>query len=216
LPKFMMCIVPVLAALLFAATQANAQGVSAYFGLGSAFNSSATEAGCPSGQVVDPFAQPASCTPVNGMGGVFGVFGADFMIKPHLGINGEYTFRFSQSDYMPSESLKIRPAFYDFNAVYQPTAGDKSVVPVIEGGIGGAKMSFYFSQSNNLFSQSLFVVSSSHFQVHGAAGVKWYFKGDAFIKPQIDLRYVPHLNDQYGRNFVPEVTVSIGYSFGRE
>ncbi len=89
---------------------------------------------------------PGLCVPAASMGGVFGVFGADFMIKPHLGINGEYSFRFAQANYLPNDGLNVRPAFYDFNAVYQPTSGDKRIVPVLEGGIGGAKLSFYITQ----------------------------------------------------------------------
>ena len=48
------------------------------------------------------------------MGGVFGVFGADFMIKPHLGINAEYSFRFAQANYLPSESFNVRPCVLRF------------------------------------------------------------------------------------------------------
>jgi outer membrane protein with beta-barrel domain len=215
LSKFMIRIVPLLAVLLLAgANQANAQGFSGYFGVGSAFDSAGTSSGCPSQNILDPFT--GNCEPSASMGGVFGVFGADFMVKPHLGINGEYSFRFAQSNYLPVGGINARPAFYDFNAIYQPTSGDAKFVPVIEGGIGGAKVSFYATQQTSIFNQSQFFVSSSHFQVHGAVGVKWYFRGDAFIKPQVDLRYVPNLTDQYGRSFVPEVTVSVGYSFGRQ
>lgn len=225
--KFMIRMVPlpVLAVVLLAGVRpANAQGVSAYFGLGSAWNSAAQTSDCPPGQIDDPtiFPQtPGTCLPVSGMGGVFGVFGADFMIKPHLGINGEYTFRFAQASYVGAQNsvgipINIRPGFYDFNAIYQPTSGDKTFVPVLEGGIGGAKMSFYFSQTGTAFSQSSYFISSSHFALHGAAGVKWYLHGDIFLKPQVDLRYVPHLTSQYGRNFVPELTLSVGYTFGRE
>jgi hypothetical protein len=200
--------------LLFGVDQASAQGVSAYFGVGSAFDSAATQSGCPTGQITDPFV--GGCASVNSMGGVFGVFGADFMIKPHLGINGEYSFRFAPSSYMPSEQLNVRPSFYDFNAVYQPSSGDKRIVPVLEGGIGGAKMSFYVSQSaGTLFNQSQFLVSSNHFQVHAAAGVKLYVKSDIFIKPQFDFHWVSNLTNQYGRTTVPGFTVSIGYTFGR-
>jgi hypothetical protein len=217
----MIRLVPLLVLLLLAGVpQANAQGVSAYFGLGSATDSPATSAGCANQQISDPFSgftPPASCVPAQGLGGVFGVFGADFMIKPHLGINGEYSFRFAQADYLPNEGLKVRPGFYDFNAVYQPTSGDKRIVPVIEGGIGGAKLSYYVSQSaGSLFTQSQFYSSSSHFQIHGAVGVKLYVKSDIFIKPQIDLHWVDNLTDQYGRDFVPEYTISIGYTFGRQ
>jgi hypothetical protein len=195
--------------------QASAQGVSPYFGLGSAWDSAATTPGCPSHQIADPF-NGNTCAPAQTMGGVFGVLGVDFMLTPHVGFNGEYTFRFAQQGYLPSEGLNIRPAFYDFNAVIQPFSGEKRVVPVIEGGIGGAKMSFYASQSTgSFFNQSLFIASSNHFQVHGAFGVKLYVKSDIFIKPQFDVHYVNNLTDQYGRNTVPEFTISIGYTFGR-
>lgn len=207
--------IPLLALFLLAGVkQASAQGVSAYFGVGSAYNSAGTTPGCPPQQIGDPIT--GNCEPGASLGGVFGVFGADFMVTPHLGVNGEYSFRFTQATYLPLGGLNIRPVFYDFNAVYQPTAGDKHVVPVLEGGIGGAKMSFYFTQQSSIFSQSQFFVSSNHFQVHGGVGVKLYVKSDLFIKPQFDIHYVPNLTDQYGRNTVPEFTISIGYTFGRQ
>lgn len=213
--------IPLLVLLFLAGVkQASAQGVSFYFGLGSATDSPATSPGCPSQQISDPFSglnPPASCVAAQSMGGVFGVYGADFMIKPHFGINGEYSFRFAQASYLPSEGLNVRPAFYDFNAVYQPTSGDKRIVPVLEGGIGGAKLSFYVSQqAGSIFNQSQFFVSSNHFQVHGAVGVKFYVNSDIFIKPQIDIHWVPNMTDQYGRNTVPQYTISIGYTFGRQ
>jgi hypothetical protein len=220
LSKLMIRTLPLLGLFLLAGVpRANAQGVSAYFGLGSAFDSAATSSGCPSQQISDPFnvlGPPASCVPGPTMGGVFGLFGADFMIKPHLGVNGEYAFRFTQAAYLPNEGLNVRPGFYDFNAVYQPSSGDKRIVPVLEAGIGGAKLSYYISQqAGSLFTQSQYYTSSNHFQVHAAVGVKLYVHSDIFIKPQFDLHYVPNLTDQYGRNFVPQVTVSIGYTFGR-
>jgi hypothetical protein len=221
LSKLMIRTLPLLGLFLLASVpRASAQGVSAYFGLGSAFDNAgttgatSTTTACPSQNIFDPIT--GVCEPGGTMGGVFGVFGADFLITPHLGVNGEYAFRFAQASYLPLGGLNVRPGFYDFNAVYQPTSGDKRVVPVIEGGIGGAKLSFYFTQqSGSLFTQSEYFTSSSHFQVHGAIGVKLYVKSDIFIKPQFDVHYVPNLTDQYGRNVVPEVTISIGYTFGR-
>ena len=232
--KFTIRVLPLLGILLLAGVNpAHAQGVSAYFGLGSAFDSAATNAGCASSQIADPLYNPsasslptAPCVAAHGIGSVFGVFGADFMIKPHLGINGEYSFRFAQAQYVTSPAasngsgsdipITVRPAFYDFNAVYQPTSGDKQVVPVIEGGIGGAHLSYYASQAaGNLFTASTFFGTTNHFQVHGAVGAKIYIHGDVFVKPQFDIHYVPHLTDQYGRNFVPAFTISIGYAFGR-
>ena len=198
------------------ATGAKAQNFSAYFGLGSAFDSAGTTAGCPQGNLFDDLT--GFCEPGPTIGGVFGVFGADFMIKPHLGVNGEYAFRFAQAPYLPNAGLNMRPSFYDFNAVWRPISGNR-VVPVIEGGIGGASVTLYFTQQcsitaiNCTFSQPA-GFSANHFQVHAAAGVQLYVKGNMFIKPQVDFHYVPHLTDQFGRSWVPQVTVAIGYTFG--
>jgi hypothetical protein len=213
-------IIPLLVLLLLAGVkQASAQGVSAYFGLGSATDSAGTSAGCSPQFILDNVT--GNCEAAATMGGVFGVFGADFMIKPHLGVNGEYTFRFAQASYLPAGGLNIRPAFYDFNAVYQPTSANQRFVPVLEGGIGGAKLSLYFNQQSCAtptvcanFSQV--VATANHFQLHGAFGVKIYVKSDIFIKPQFDIHWVDNLDQQYGRNLVPQYTVSIGYTFGRQ
>lgn len=198
---------------------AHAQGVAPYFGLGTALDSAGTSTGCLSGQLFDDFDQACETGPT--MGGVFGVFGADFMWKPHFGFNGEYAFRFAQAPYLPDAGLNYRPGFYDFNVVWEPTAGsDKRMVPVIEGGIGGARIALYETETvtvtgiTSSFSQSA-GINANHFQIHGAVGVKLYVKGNIFVKPQFDIHYVTHLTDQFGRDWVPEITGSIGYSFGQ-
>ncbi len=155
------------------------------------------------------------------MGGVFGVFGVDFMFKQHLGFNGEYAFRFAQAPYLPLGGLNYRPGFYDFNAVWEPTAGsDKRIVPVIDGGIGGARIALYEVQSvsvTGITSTASYPagINANHFQIHGAVGVKLYVKGNIFIKPQFDIHYVTHLTDQFGRDWVPQITAAVGYSFGQ-
>ena len=204
--------------MLASASVASAQGVSAYFGLGTATNSAGTDAGCPSKQLFDNVT--GNCERAPTMGGVFGVFGADFMIFPHFGVNAQYAFRFAQADYLPQGGLNVRPGFYDFNAVFQPGPSDSRIVPVIEGGVGGAKLALYFNQQEcavpsicSNFSQQ--VATANHFQLHGAVGVKLYVKSDIFIKPQFDAHWVRNLNQQYGRNFVPMYSVAVGYTFGR-
>jgi len=205
----------------------HAQGVSPYFGIGSAHVPAGTSVNtidpvtglavtCPSGNLFD--AITGNCEPGPTIGGVFGVFGVDFMIKPHLGINGEYAFRFAQADYLPAAALKFRPGFYDFNAVYEPTPG-KRVVPLLEGGIGGAKITLYQAQAFSVtgittnFSYPV-GLNANHFQVHAAVGVKLYITQSFFIKPQFDFHYVIHLTDQFGRDWVPQYTASVGYTFG--
>jgi hypothetical protein len=210
--------------LMGSATLVHAQGVAPYFGLGSAFDSAGTTPGCPKGQLFDDFSLVApngECEAGPTIGGVFGVFGADFMFKPHLGVNGEYAFRFAQAPYLPLAGLNYRPGFYDFNVVWEPTTGsDKRIVPVIEGGIGGARIALYVTQTvsvtgiSSTFTQPA-GINANHFQVHGALGVKLYVKGNIFIKPQFDIHYVTHLTDQFGRDWVPQITAAVGYSFGQ-
>jgi hypothetical protein len=203
--------------ILASVNQAKAQGVSAYFGAGSANDGAATGAGCPSKQVLDEVTGFCEAAPT--IGGAFGVIGADFMILPHLGVNAEYSFRFAQASYLPAAGLNARPSFYDFNAIYEPITGESRIVPVLEGGIGGSKLSLYFNQSSCITqvcqSSSQVVATSNHFQLHGAVGVKLYIKSDLFIKPQFDLHWVHNLSQQYGSDIVPQYTVSVGYTFGR-
>lgn len=209
--------------LLAGVNQASAQGVSMNFGLGSATDTAGTTnnstAVCPSGNLFDDFT--GNCEPGPTLGGVFGVFGADFMFRPHFGVNGEYSFRFAQAPYLPLAGLNMRPGFYDFNAVWEPISGsDKRIVPVLEGGVGGARVALYVTQQCtitgiNCTSSSPAGINANHFQVHAAAGVKLYVKGNLFIKPQFDFHYVTNFTDQFGRNWVPQYTVSVGYTFGQ-
>src|SRR5207302_11322680 len=120
---------------------------SAYFGPGSRTNSAGTTTGCSPGQLFDNFT--SACEPAPTIGGVFGILGVDFMILPHLGVNGEYAVRFAQANYLPLAGLKFRPAFYDFNAVWEPISGHR-IVPVVEGGFGGARVALYATQTTSI------------------------------------------------------------------
>jgi hypothetical protein len=201
--------IPFLIILLFgAAMGAHAQSASVDFGLGTANDSS-------SGQSIDTFSN-GNFYNTPKLAGMFGTFGVDFMIKPKLGFNAEYSFRTSQGTYA---GLNYRPAFYDFNAVYAPIAESSKIVPVIEAGVGGANLKFYAPPTCDQFggcssSAQNFLESSNHFQVHVGVGVRFYVKGGFFIRPQVDLHWVDNFF-QFGSGLVPEYTVAIGYTLGR-
>jgi len=201
--------------LLGSLNYSHAQSVSGYFGLGSGTDSAGTSTGCPPGRLFDNF--NSACEPAPTIGGVFGIFGFDFMILPHLGVNAEYALRFAQANYLPLAGLKFRPAFYDFNAVWEPISGER-IAPVLEGGFGVARVALYATQTTSITgitsTASIATGSANHFQEHAAVGVKLYITSALFIKPQFDFHYVPHLTDQFGRNWVPQYTVSVGYTFG--
>ncbi len=206
--------------VLSGTTLAKAQGFSGYFGFGAATDSSngqelecntTTTAGCGPFGVPNPDIGPK-------LTGSFGIFGADFMWKKHLGFGGEYSWRFDQGPFAPQEGVTYRPSFYDFNVVWHPIVVSR-VVPEIQGGIGGENNKFYFTQSGCLSGSiacstlSQYLSSSNHFQVHVSGGVRIYVKGNLYLRPQVDVRWVNNFVE-FGSDFVPEYTVAIGYTFG--
>jgi hypothetical protein len=219
--KFITRSVPMLLILLFGGVSlAKAQNFSVYFGAGAATDSSngqqlecdeATTLNCTSG-IDHPDIGPK-------MTGAFGIFGADFMWKPKLGFGGEYSWRFAQGPFAPQESVTYRPTFYDFNVIWHPLGKNPRVVPEVQGGIGGVSIKLYESESGCLSGAigcstlSEYLSSDNHFQVHFSGGIRLYVKGGIYIRPQVDLRYVPNLIE-FGSNFVPEYDVVLGYTFG--
>ena len=219
LPKFTPRTIMLLALLLFGGVNgAHAQRVSAYFGLGSAKDRAGTTSNstnaCQTGQLFDGLI----CEPGPTIGGLFGVFGLDVRFKRHLGINAEYTFHFKQVPFLPDDSLNMRPAFYDVNVMWMRVAG-KRIAPLLEGGGGGARLGLRSTSTTpitGITNTSSFPAGSrpNHAQLHFGAGLKFYVRGNIFIKPQFDLHYVFNFTDQFGRNLVPQYTGSVGYTFG--
>jgi hypothetical protein len=203
---------------LLSASAAHAQRVSAYFGLGGARDRAGTTSTsaitCPTGQLFDGLI----CEPGPKLGGLFGVFGVDVRFKRHLGINAEYTFHFKQVPFLPDDSLNMRPSFYDVNVMWMRVAG-KRIAPLLEGGAGGARLGLRTISSTpvtGVTDLSSFPAGAkrNHAQLHFAAGLKFYIKGNLFVKPQFDLHYVFNFTNQFGRNLVPQYTGSVGYTFG--
>jgi hypothetical protein len=138
------------------------------------------------------------------------------MLTPHFGAGANVSWRAAQGNY---SGLNYRPIFYDFNAIWQPTA-KKRFVPEIQGGLGGVKVGF--SANQQLCDQlvgcstvSLGSESSSHFQTHFGAAARFYVTSRLFLRPAVDVHWVNNFF-QFGSNWVPEYTMSVGYTFGGE
>lgn len=207
--KLLLRVFPLALALCIGASYAKAQaGLDAYFGVGTAMDSS-------SGQSIDTFGTGNPFTTPR-LAGTFGRVGADVMFKPWIGVGGEADWRFSQAAYA---GLSYRPLFYDFNAIIMPTGHKfKRVVPEFQVGIGGTKLSFYENatycdQFVGCSSSNAQVESANHFQTHLAAGIRLYATQHLFIEPRIDAHYVDNFF-QFGSNWVPEYGASVGWSFG--
>ena len=191
------------------ATFAQAQsGLDVFFGVGTATDSSSNQS-IDTFQTGNPFTSPR-------LGGTFGKAGADYMITPHFGVGAETDFRFSQGSYA---GLNYRPTFYDFNAIWTPTGHvERRIVPELEGGVGGARLSFYYPNSYcdqfaGCTTSNTFVESSNHFQVHMSAGIRFYVTHHVFVRPQVDAHWVNNYF-QFGSSWVPEYGGSVGWSFG--
>jgi hypothetical protein len=206
--KLMLGIVPLMCmvVLLFAGVPpAKAQSnFSVYGGGGTAIDKS-------TGQHLD-ICQTGNPLPTPSMGGAWGRFGADFMLLHHLGIGAAYSVHFTQTPYA---CLNYRPAFFDFNAIYEPFSS-KRVVPEIEGGLGGMNIKYYIAQTQCLVScttYNTYLQSTNHFDLHVSGGIRFYVHNSIFIRPQVDVHYVPHLSE-FGSKWVPEYSVAVGYTFG--
>jgi len=150
------------------------------------------------------------------MTGLFGMFAGDYMFRPHFGVGAETSFRFGQGAYA---GLNYRPIFYDVNAVYQPISNSHNIVPDFQAGLGATKLSFYYSQQfcdtfAGCSTSNQYIESSEHFQLHAAVGVKIYVKGGIYVRPAFDVHWVNNFY-QFKSGWVPQYTVSLGYTFGR-
>ena len=156
-----------------------------------------------------------ACLRTPALSGFFMGFGGTIMLTKRFGFGGEGVIQPSKQDYA---SLQSRQIFYDFNGVFAPV-NQKRVMLRLEGGIGGATSRFYVSSSSCVGtavcqSQTQWLGSANHFQIHAAVGVQIFVTEHLFIRPQFDLHYVPNFTDQYGSTLAPGAMIFVGYSMG--
>jgi hypothetical protein len=165
---------------------------------------------------------PAATTDSNGnvfpslSGGMYPSFSGIFILKHHIGFGGEVAWRAHQALYTEAGSnflfqAPYRPILYDFNAVYGRKFNKKFGADVM-GGIGGEDLRFYQAYYSCGFTSCTNYVSSNHFAFHVGADVRYYFWGNAFIRPEAHY-YVIHNNVEFNGANVSRFAISIGYSF---
>jgi Outer membrane protein beta-barrel domain len=157
----------------------------------------------------------AFCQATPKLSGFFLGFGGDIMFRERFGAGAQVNFQPEHQDYGP---LKSRQTFIDVDGIYEPLIRKHAIVR-LQAGIGSASTGFSVSQSGCVgtavcSTQTASVGSSTHFQVHFAAGLQIPIKERFFIRPQFDLHYVPNFTDQWGSNWAPEATIAVGYHFG--
>lgn len=181
-----------------------AQEVAAYLGLGSAYASS-------NGNQIDTFGDGTLYKSPH-LVGLFAELGASVFFNKHVGVGAELSWRPSEGDYA---GLLYRPSFASFDAIYRPSKGStKRFSPELRAGIGWARVRYDFGDQASC-DQVPGCPDTTHFQVHLGAATRWYLNDHIFLRPAVDVHYVHNLFE-FGSNWVPQYSVGIGYSFGRE
>jgi hypothetical protein len=209
------------ALLFFGASLGSAQtAFDVNLGFGSAWDS-ANSGGLDNASSLNAFGSctpgsgDADCQSLPGLNGFFLGFGGDLMLFKHFGVGFQASLQPSRETYGP---LSARQTFYDINGIYAPISTKRASL-LLEGGAGGARTSFAYSQSGCVgtavcTTSTEPVGTANHFDVHVGVGVQIFLTEHIFIKPEFDFHYVPGLTNQFGSDAVPEGMVWVGYSFG--
>jgi hypothetical protein len=143
-------------------------------------------------------------------GGIYPAISGDFLLRKHIGIMGEISWRGSQGLY--NQYQPYRPIFWDFNGLY---LRDISKRVAVEGsaGIGAESTRFYTNYYNCNYLGCTPYATSTHFMGQFGAGLKLYAHGGIFVRPEVHF-YLVHNNVEYSSSRVLRYGASIGYTFG--
>ena len=163
------------------------------------------------GTLTAPSASSASGdhNPVSLTGGAYPVFSADLLLKGPLGVSGELAWRGSRNLYAGFQPY--RPLFYDFNGIYSPKLGPHAAAELMAG-IGWESLRFYTGTINCGAITCTDFVSSNHFMGHIGGGLRYYFHGHFFVRPEAHL-YMIHNNFEFSSPYATRFGVSLGYTF---
>jgi hypothetical protein len=163
------------------------------------------------GTLTAPSASSASGNhaPVSLTGGAYPVVSADLLLKKQFGVGGELAWRASQNLYAGFQPY--RPLFYDFNGIYVPKLGKRASAELMAG-IGWESLRFYQGFTTCGAISCTDFVSSNHFMGHFGAGLRYYFYGHFFVRPEAHL-YLINNNQEFSSSRATRFGVSLGYTF---
>lgn len=146
-------------------------------------------------------------------GGTYLNFSGDFLLRHHLGMEGEIAWRAHQNLYQGYQPY--RPLFYDFGGIWSQRF-NRYFGAEASAGIGAESLRFY----NNYYTCGFITgctnyTSSNHFMGAFGAGLKIYPWHNVFVRPEARL-YLIRNNYEFNSNHVLRAGVSIGYTFGGE
>jgi len=163
------------------------------------------------GTLIAPSASSASGNhvPVSLTGGAYPVFSADLLLKRQFGVSGELAWRGSQNIYFGVQPY--RPLFYDINGIYAPKLGKHAAAEVMAG-IGWESLRFYQPFTTCGAISCTDFVSSNHFMGHIGGGLRYYFLGHFFVRPEAHL-YLVRNNEEFSSPRATRFGISLGYTF---
>jgi len=147
-------------------------------------------------------------------GGLYPNIGADMIFHKRIGVGFDIAWRGGQGAYGGTGGQPYRPLLWDFNGVFQPKLGKKVGLDLV-GGIGWQSTRYYGYQ--NTVSCNYFYAcyqSSNHFLVDMGAGLRYYFFGHAFIRPEVRYYWINNNTVDFTSANVVRVGASIGYTIG--
>lgn len=196
-----------------------AQQGDAYFGGGTLLSSSASSSSLITGTNCGTNSSGGVLCPEKG--GTYLNLGADVILKHRIGAAFDINWKASQGQIGGPGGQPYRPLLWDFNGVFQPRLTKKVGLDLVAG-IGWQNTRFYSYQ--NTVSCNYFYAcyqSSNHFLVDVGGGIRYYFFGHAFVRPEVRLFHVLNNTDTSGStgigftsNNVVRVGASIGYTIG--
>ncbi len=148
-------------------------------------------------------------------GGLYLNLGADVIFKSRLDAAFDINWKASQGNF-GGLGVPYRPLMFTFNGVYQPRINKKAGLDLV-GGIGWQSTRFYgYNPSSNCVFFGACYTSSNHFLVDVGGGIRYYFFGHAFIRPEARFYHIMNNTDIFTSNNVIRVGASIGYTIGPE
>lgn len=174
------------------------------------------------GTVTSPGASPCGFSASTGQlvcpekGGLYPSLGADVIFHRRIGFGFDVSWRASQGAYGGNGGQPYRPIIFDFNAVYQPRLSKKTGLDLM-GGIGWQSTRYYgYVPTSGCVYFGACYLSSNHFLVDAGAGIRYYFWGHVFVRPEVHYYHIVNNTEDFTSGNIVRLGGSIGYTIGPE
>ena len=149
-------------------------------------------------------------------GGFYMNLGADVIFKHRLGGAFDVNWKGGQAEFGGPGGQPYRPLQFTFNGVFQPRLGKKAGLDLF-GGIGWQSTRFYgYTKTSNCYYFGACYTSSNHFLMDVGGGIRYYFWGHVFLRPEVRYYHIVNNGDNFTSDNVFRVGASIGYTIGPE